>query len=790
MSDFSGELCVVASALVSPLAVTPAAHAFFAAAGATPAAGALDGPLKGTFACPWLPADAPAGSRLGVLAAQAISALLDGLSEGAREARSSSPRDKTGVEIVVVCPGTAQGLPEEVEWLVERSARTAAGGAGAQVRCAAGARAWVDELLRAGRELSGDAIRVLVAVDSMAAPERAAGASGGDGPRRPAIAPGRAGLGEQDSPWDLPPPRRSEAAAGVALVTPARALAGKMVVLGRVRGAVTRSDDSTPDNDAVSDGTALSGAIEALPGRSAFGLVVGPQSVSGFFRDELEMGVTRNAARFAPAYRAVCPAAVLGDVGLAGLSSGMALSLAMLRHGTSGLEGAGPALVWDVAGDGTRLALSLEASADHPPAHTAARSLSPVRAPVGEVRYPGSMKEARQACVERLAALGRLRKEAAWRELPGIEGRILANLDALAEAGARPEEVAGLCARVGGPTGGFVAGLALGTLAPEGEESESRERAAGLIEETLVGLFGAEGGALLGEEVSSLGPLWLAAEGVFLAPARPAKATLERWLAHGPPVMAAAAMVALARDGGLARERLEQRAGAGEPLVVAAIARVGAIAPEVQVTGRQAVRDLLEGPGALAWEAARGLLVAGDDSAVRRVRAGDGLCERLGDRALLLLALSGELGDAGVFGRLARRAARSERALFATGMFGDVGLAPVLLDALGDPETAGAAERALAAMLGPAPERADAWREAVSGAAWARGVRARGGEPWSVEGLSGARDPGRLSDRDWQFRVDEARIHGERSIAVEPGGFGEAARAGFLAALGAERSGR
>jgi hypothetical protein len=210
------------------------------------------------------------------------------------------------------------------------------------------------------------------------------------------------------------------------------------------------------------------------------------------------------------------------------------------------------------------------------------------------------------------------------------------------------------------------------------------------------------------------------------------------------------------------------------------------------------VRDLLEGPGALAWEVARGLLVVGDDTAVARVRAGgpgDSLCERLGDRALVLLALAGEPGDAALFGRIARRVPRSERALFATGMFGDVGLAPILLDALEDEGSGGAAERALEAMLGAAPDRAGReaaalWREAVPGAGWARGGRARDGKVWSLEGLSGAGVSGRLSDRDWQFRVDEARIHGKRSIVVEPGGFGEAARAAFLAALGVERSGR
>jgi hypothetical protein len=187
------------------------------------------------------------------------------------------------------------------------------------------------------------------------------------------------------------------------------------------------------------------------------------------------------------------------------------------------------------------------------------------------------MKEAGRGCLERLAALGRLRKVAPWREVASVERRILANLDALVEAGARPEEVARVCLRQGGLAAGFVAGLVLGTLAAEGAETGE------LLEETLTGLFGADGGVLLEEEVSSLGPLWLAAEGLFLAPSRPAKGTLERWVEHGPPVMAAAAMVVLARGGALSRERVERRARAGEPLVAAAIARVGALVPEVGV---------------------------------------------------------------------------------------------------------------------------------------------------------------------------------------------------------------
>src|SRR5262249_19037136 len=157
-----------------------------------------------------------------------------------------------------------------------------------------------DGLLCAGRDLSQEAIRLIVAVDSLAHPQRSA--------HLPE---------EQDSPWDPAPPRRSEAAAGLALATAAHVAERRLPLLGRLRGAATRVHDWPPENETPTDGSSLSAAMRALPGRGTFTMVAGPDSMTGLFREELSIAVARNFERFLPAYRPVRAAALLGDIGLA-----------------------------------------------------------------------------------------------------------------------------------------------------------------------------------------------------------------------------------------------------------------------------------------------------------------------------------------------------------------------------------------------------------------------------------------------------------------------------------------
>lgn len=783
MSDLAGEICVVGAAVVSPLATSPAAHAFLAAAGATPAAAPLDGPMKGTFACPWIHHDSSLGVRLSVLAAQAIATLIAGLPESART--------RGNIEVVVALPDARQGVTEDDVWLVERSARTALHGTSAVLVPLAGSlrgpRAYLDELLRAGRDLGPDTVRLLVAVDSPAHPERAAHLPEG-----------------QDSPWGPSPLRRSEAAAGLALATAAGAAERRLPLWGRIRGGVTRVHESTPDNDVPTDGSALADAMLALPGQTVFKMVTGPDALAGLYREELSIAVARRFERFLPAYLPLRPAALLGDIGLASLPTGIALSLATLRHATSRRveEQAGPALVWDLFPDGTRVAMTLAASFEPPPAHTASRTLGPIPAAVPRPSGAGGpmlahLTELQQGCLERILALSRVRREAPWHELPSIERRLLANLDALAEIGADPADIGAFLAQRGDPFGGFAAALALGTLRREGVDG------AAVLEDTLLALFGPDASTLLDAGAPTLDALWLTSEALYLCPFFVAERALLGWMDSGPPLMASIALVTLARNKAAPRERIERRLRAGEPLFAAALARVAPLVPEIARAHGEALRALLDGSGALAWEAARGLLLSGDEAGLDRVCAGDSLSERLGEQALCLLALAGRREDAALFARLSRRLPRSDGVSWATGYFGVVSLAPLLLDALDDVATAGAAASALETMLGPLPPGHDhpsdlrapgarraSWTRSLEQATWAAGSRARDGKPWSVEGCVRPPDGDGLSDRDWQFRVDELRLHGKKLVVVEPGGFGAAGREGLLAAVGAEKRGR
>ncbi|MFO0590459.1 MAG: hypothetical protein U0441_23150 [Polyangiaceae bacterium] len=784
MSDFAGELMVVGASLVSPLATTPSAHAFLAKAGATPAAATLSGPMKGAFACPWIPEESSLGVRLAVLASQALAALLSALPE--------TVRVRADIEVVIAFPNEAQGFTEDDTWLVERSARTALHGTRATLAMPTartrGPRAAFDEVLRAGRDLSQDALRLIVAVDSLAHPERA-----------------KTAPDDRDSPWDPAPPRRSEAASGLLLATPARVAEARLPIWGRLRGAATRVHDSTPDNDHPSDGTAISGAIRALPGGSKFVLIAGPEPLSGFYRDELAVAVARNSDRFQPVHHALGPAALLGDVGIASLPASIALVLATLRHGTlrrlaaAGAQAPdagdlgehdGPALIWDLFADGTRVALTLEASLDPPPAHRAACTLDSLVAAdvlVQKATPTSSFAEPEEGCLERLLSLCRLRKQAPWRELPRIEERILANLDALAETGVSFSEACQFLASRGDPYGGVAATFLFGALRQKGAEG------AAVFEDTMVALFGPGAEIRLDAGDSTLETLWLASEGLFLFPSAVAEQALLGSIDQGRGVMAAIALVTLARRGLMSPARVGQRLSRGEPLFAAAVARAASLSPEL-IAHKESWRPLLDAPGPLAWEGARALLLTNDEAPLARLRAGDELADRLGEKALCLLALAGHEPDVPLFARLARRLPRTETTLRATGDFGWMPVASLLLSALDDEATVDAAARALSTMFGPLPQWPErtsrvAWGRAMKQATWARDKRARDGKPWSAKAIASPRDPSGISDREWQFRIDELRLVSKKVICVEPGGFGAGAREAMLATIAMEERG-
>jgi hypothetical protein len=226
------------------------------------------------------------------------------------------------------------------------------------------------------------------------------------------------------------------------------------------------------------------------------------------------------------------------------------------------------------------------------------------------------------------------------------------------------------------------------------------------------------------------------------------------------PTAQAAGLDFLSRRNAASVEVLRSHLGSEAAPVLAAAARaavraraVGALAPELAASLRSP-------SGAVAWEAARALTLAGEAGPYLQVRAGGPLAASLGPRGIEILVMAGEDADIGAVEALLAATPMTAPLLSAVARFGSVTVWSFLLHYLTEPELTGAAARALQALFGdlvPEAEEASytAWKHAIVEAGFNPALRYCRGRPWHPSTVLAECASGKLSRSEVESRADE-----------------------------------
>jgi hypothetical protein len=346
--------------------------------------------------------------------------------------------------------------------------------------------------------------------------------------------------------------------------------------------------------------------------------------------------------------------------------------------------------------------------------------------------------------LDRLAMLLRHRFERPLAEVMPAEPLLCAQLDALACLGATGDDLLAWVDEQGIEDAYLpaAAALALGSLEPPPREADDRLALLVELAETL---------PPSDEHIVALG------RGAALAPWVQSGA-LARELAHSKSPSARAAGLELAGHleatgrgesavgPGLLVERFRHAESVEARAAARALAR-GRPTPAVLSALRGAFDraslapvDAADTPAdpALAWEAARALLVLGDASPLAALRCDASLRRRLGEVSVRLLALGGALDDAPLIDALLATLDPTPLVLAGVARFGHPGSWAFLAHYLDDDDRADVADDALTLLFGPLPEaprrdsRSEAWAAAIAELGLPEGVRVRAGRPWSA----------------------------------------------------------
>ena len=364
------------------------------------------------------------------------------------------------------------------------------------------------------------------------------------------------------------------------------------------------------------------------------------------------------------------------------------------------------------------------------------------------------------ACVETMASLARDRALLPARERPRAEERILEQLDAILVTG--PGCVDGLFGawhrsvvspdpwKVWAPV------FALGCI--EGGESL---RAIVAILESLAPDARADGR--------------VAAEALTLAPHADRARFSATLTASAHPIVRAIGVDLRARCDALSPEELVVRLDDASASVVAAALRAVACLPD-PVPDLVGVlrRHLRSADAAVAWRAARILLLWGHDDPCVAVRGGE-LAE-LGAHTLEIFVLRGDANDLPCMEAWLSRAQITPTVLSAIARFGHVGAWAFLVHHLADDVLANDAATALEVLFGDrvaATERKQprAWRAAIGGSRFDPGVRYRRGQPWRAEVVVAEWADGALPRAEVAVRADELVARARAGGAVELDGW-------------------
>ena len=331
-----GALAVIGTGLVTPLARTPAQHAFFLRAEVgPPAPGAFvdgDGEPIPVAYCPWLDVRLDVAERLRALAVRAFADARSPLGRGER-------RTKPPLGVLAISGEPRAGLGEADRKALEAMLAPASEHLVAQ-RFTGEAGFFAGLLHAESLVTSGDVRAVaLVAADSFVS---------------------RAYLAAQvrDMPsWEADSPRPAEGAAVVIVTTPAIARSEGIDVQATIHFAATRRGEARDDDDAVIDGSAMAALLRGASESSrSIGACFGQHGVGELRQRTWDMA----AARCAGALEETCALSSLetsvGRLGAAAGAAALAYGVAVQRHAAWPVDGdprpEAPILAWAISSDG------------------------------------------------------------------------------------------------------------------------------------------------------------------------------------------------------------------------------------------------------------------------------------------------------------------------------------------------------------------------------------------------------------------------------------------------------
>lgn len=411
-----------------------------------------------------------------------------------------------------------------------------------------------------------------------------------------------------------------------------------------------------------------------------------------------------------------------------------------------------------------------------PPAFVGVVRLDPERA--GGTPAAARQENVRRGLFERLMSLADDHFHGSHLDRPVVGERILAHLDALAEAG--------------------TSGPALESLL---EEADGEDPAALWMVTLLLACLGGDAAPELVEAwVAALDPaigcggVAAIAEAIAIQPDPDVTTIARGWLGGGQPLLTAVALE-LVRPDAVSSAVAATLARTGSPLLHAAVERLLARCQEDE---RRAVARVLSGPTPswleigdpdLAWEIARARLLCGDLEPLACLRMGDprGLAA-LGTHALDVLVLGGADGDAAVARDLAAALPTEPRLLDAIGRWGHPTLLGRLLAAVAERDHQAEAHAALATALGERVEAPDvaAWERAVADAVGgAHACRLRGGQARGPSSIAVEMRRPPLAVGDLRRRADELELLTGRRRRVDWSTFGATLEDAISTAVGA-----
>ncbi|MBL8718598.1 MAG: hypothetical protein JNL79_21635 [Myxococcales bacterium] len=252
-------------------------------------------------------------------------------------------------------------------------------------------------------------------------------------------------------------------------------------------------------------------------------------------------------------------------------------------------------------------------------------------------------------------------------------------------------------------------------------------------------------------------------EGLFLSPHPGVIVAAQRFARADRAALRGAALECLLRTATPSLDDLADALVDPEPVVVATALRALCHVPEVQKVPEIAVRLLDHPDPEVAFQAARTTTLFGLDEARLRLRSGAGLTRTLGERAVTILALTGELSDVEAVEAIVRRLEPTPSLLGSLGRFGNPRVASFLLHYLAREELREAAHDALVTLFGPRLEGEAAldpaaWRASIQRLAPDPQVRLRRGAPHSPAAVAAEIGSRALDRAETALRLDELMV--------------------------------